>query len=277
MLNCLLVAEIGINHNGDFEIVKKLIDAAYLSGCNFVKFQKRTIDLVYTKEELDKYRESPWGTTNREQKEGLELSLDTYCLIDKYCKDKGIGWFASPWDIESVDFLMQFDLPFIKIPSALITNIPLLEKIKTTEVPVIISCGMSNKKEIDNCLEILGNQVMYILSCTSSYPTPINEINMSRILSLKRYYGIEGYKIGFSNHCSGIPFILQAYLMNCEMIEFHITLDRSMYGTDQSASIEPEGLYKINKYIKAFKEGWGNYSIGCLPSELPIKEKLRKC
>jgi len=275
MQDCKLVAEIGINHNGDLEIAKKLIDVASLSGCQYVKFQKRDINLVYTKEELNRYRESPWGTTNREQKEGLELSYDDYCKIDEYCKKKKIQWFASAWDVNSVDFLEKFKVPFMKIPSALITNENLLYKVKKTGIPTIISCGMSNKKEIDNCIKILGDQIEYILSCTSSYPTPVEEMNMNRIKTLQKLYG-KTKKIGFSNHFYSIQFIILAYILNCKMIEYHITLNRAMYGSDQAASIEPTGAYKIKGFIDTLNKGWGDGKIGCLPSEIKVKEKLRK-
>ena len=161
MKDCLLVAEIGINASGDVNIAKKLIDIAKLGGCEFVKFQKRTVEDVYSKEELDKYRESPFGTTNRAQKIGIEFEKDEYDEIDKCCKEKEIKWFASPWDIKSVDFLMQYNVPYIKVASASITDKKLLNKIKETSIPVIISTGMSTQKEIDECLEILGSQVYF--------------------------------------------------------------------------------------------------------------------
>lgn len=275
MKDVLIVSEIGINHNGNLKIAKKLIDVAKKMKCDYVKFQKRDINLVYTEDELKRYRESPWGATNRQQKEGLELSYADYQEIDKYCKSKKIGWFASPWDINSVDFLSQFKVPFMKIPSALITNKELLYKIKETSISTIISCGMSSKKEIDECLNVLGKQVKYILSCTSSYPTPEEDMNMNRIITLQKTYGND-YQIGFSNHYKSFQFILQAYIMKCKMLEFHITLDRSMYGTDQPASIAPAGLYRLKGYLENYEKGWGIGNIECLPSELPIRTKLRK-
>lgn len=273
--DCLIVAEIGINANGDIDIAKKMIDVAVEGKCDFVKFQKRNIGLVYTEEFLVLSRESSWGTTQREQKEGLEFGIEEYKEIDIYCKEKGIQWYASPWDIDSVNFLLEFNVPFMKIPSALITDISLLHEIRNSHVPTIISCGMSSKEEVDRCLSTLGNQVKYILSCTSSYPTPIEEMNMQRIIALKEEYGAY-YKIGFSNHFRSIQFILQSYIMECEMIEFHITLDRSMYGSDQAVSIESPGIYKIRDYIENFKQGWGNGAIECQTSELSVKKSLRK-
>lgn len=275
-----IVAEIGINHNGDLNITKKLIDAAILSGCQYVKFQKRTVDDVYTKEELDKLRTSPFGTTNREQKMGLEFGEKEYDVIDSYCKEKGINWFGSPWDLKSVDFLMNYNPEYIKVASAMITNVHLLtrikEKITGTNTKVIIATGMSTEEEIDKCLSILGNDnVSYILKCTSSYPTPQADMNMLEIESLKKLYGEN--RVGFSNHSSGIIYIIQAVIMKCPMIEYHITLDRSMYGSDQAASVELGGMLKIKDYIESIERGWGNGAICPQPSEIPIKEKLRKC
>jgi N-acetylneuraminate synthase len=273
-MRTILVGEIGINHGGDIEMVKKLIDAAVLGGCAYVKFQKRDIDLVYTKEELDAPRQSPWGTTNRQQKAGLEFGLADYKTIDRYCLDKGIGWFGSPWDVNSVEFLAQFNPPFIKIASALLTNLPVLKKISETDIPVIIATGMSSKEEIDFCLNLLGSQVKYILSCTSSYPTPIKDVNLSRLLTLQKTY--PKYAIGYSNHHPGINFVCAAAVLGAKMIEYHITLDRASYGSDQAASIEVPGMLKIKDFVGTIEAGWGSGSIGCLESEIPIRKKLRK-
>ena len=278
-MNTVFVAEIGINHNGDLKIAKQLIDIAVLGGCQYVKFQKRTIEDVYSKEELDKYRESPWGTTNREQKLGLEFGKKEYDELDLYCKQKEIEWFASPWDMKSVDFLLQYKPKYIKIASAMVTNIPLLktidEAIKNTNTKLIVGCGMTTKEELDNYLSILGKSTEYILSCTSSYPTPVKDMNMNRIITLKKQYG-DKYKIGFSNHSAGIQFAYTSVVMGAEMLEVHVTLDRAMYGSDQAASIEPRGVLQIGQYIKDFENSRGDGKLGCQKSELPIKEKLRK-
>lgn len=275
-----LIAEIGINSNGDVNIAKKLIDEAVNAGFQYVKFQKRTIEDVYTKEELDKPRESPWGKTNREQKMGLEFGKKEYDQIDSYCKEKGIQWFASVWDEKSVDFLMQYNPPYIKVPSALITNISLLKKIrdvvKGTNTKIIIATGMSDWKEIENCLIILNYNVECILICTSSYPTPVEDLNMSRILKAKSLFPKNIIKIGFSNHSQSVNFMLMAYCLGSEMIEMHITLDRTMYGSDQSASIEPQGMQRVSKIIKAYEKAWGDENFYCTKSEIPVKEKLRK-
>jgi len=276
MKKIVLVGEVGINHNGDMDIVKKLINVANLANLDYVKFQKRTVEKVYTKEELDKYRESPWGFSNREQKMGLELNQKQYDQIDAYCRANSIGWFASPWDTESVLFLKQYEPPYIKIPSALITNSELLNTIKYhTNTPVIISTGMSTKAEVDKCLEVLGNRVEYILACTSTYPTKDSEMNMKFISTLKNEYSPK-YKIGFSNHSPGIFWASVAPAFGAEMIEFHITLDRSMYGSDQAASIEPAGVTKLASYCKSWQEGMGTGEWIVYPSEEEIKKKLRR-
>jgi len=280
----VLVAEIGINHNGDLSIAKRLIINSKAAGCDYVKFQKRTIEDVYTKEELDQFRESPWGTTNRDQKYGLEFEKEQYDEIDKFCKEQDIGWFGSPWDIKSVDFLMQYDPEYIKIASALITDVELLMHVKklvsNTRTKVIISTGMSNEKEIVKCVDILGDDIEYILSCVSTYPTRPKEMNMLKIRTLKNLFGANSfnykYKIGFSNHSPSLQFVFMGYFMGAEMIEYHITLDRSLYGSDQSSSIEFGGMLKINDWIKDYEIAYGDSVICCIDSELPIRKKLRK-
>ncbi|MHA1592732.1 MAG: N-acetylneuraminate synthase family protein [Candidatus Heimdallarchaeaceae archaeon] len=271
---CIIVAELGINHNGDMDIAKKLIDAAKLAGCDYVKFQKRTVDLVYTKDELDKYRESPWGTTNREQKYGLEFGKKEYDEIDAYCQMKNIQWFASPWDCKSVEFITQYDIPFIKIASACITNFKLLEYIKMTAIPVILSTGMSTREEVYEAVNYLGKQVKYILACTSTYPTADNEMNLNFIKTLRKEF-LHYIDIGFSNHHPGIFYSCVAAALGAKMIEFHLTLDRAMYGSDQAASIEIPGVFKIVKYIKGLEKAKGDGKWVVYESEEKIKEKLR--
>jgi len=269
------VAEIGINHNGDLEIVQKLIDVAVVAGLDYVKFQKRTIDLVYTKEELSAPRESPWGTTFREQKEGLEFDIDDYMEIDIYCKKKGIQWFASPWDHESVEFLESFDIPFIKVPSALITNKFLLESIAKTDMPIILSTGMSTLEMVDKAIGLLGRDQIYcIMHCTSTYPSAPEEQNLKCILTLKDRY--PWAKIGFSNHSPGLPYMVAGAALGAEMIEFHVTLDRSMYGSDQASSIEPEGIFHLKKWINGLEKAMGDGQKRIYPSEEPILKKLRR-
>ena len=270
-----LVAELGINHNGDLKIAKQLIDIAKTAGCDYVKFQKRTIDLVYTEEELNKYRESPWGTTNRQQKEGLEFSKEDYDWIDMYCKQVGIEWFASPWDIESVKFLAQYGLPFIKIASACVVDSSILAAIVgDSNSSVIISTGMSTGDEVIRCTNNFGKRVEYILACTSTYPTANYEMNLSFITTLKQLY--PGTKVGFSNHSPGIMYMVVAAALGAKMLEFHITLDRSMPGSDQAASIEPEGVFKLVKHVRNLEKAMGDGNWKVYPSEEKIKEKLRK-
>jgi len=268
-----IVAEIGINHNGDMNIAKKLIDVAYSAGCDYVKFQKRTINLVYTEEELDAPRESPWGTTNREQKEGLEFGEYKYLEIDEYCKGK-IKWFASPWDIVSMHFLSQFDIPFIKIPSALITNEELISA-QSPKQKFIISTGGSTPDEIERAIQIIGQDRIYcILHCTSTYPTKPEEINMLAMLALKQRY--PWTKVGFSNHYPGLNAMRMAAILGADMIEFHLTLDRTMYGSDQAASIEPRGLFEFMETLKLTKQMMGDGIKKVYDSEVPIMEKLRR-
>lgn len=269
-----VVAEIGINHNGDLDIAKQLIDRAAVVGCDFVKFQKRTVNKVYTFEELEKDRESPWGTTNRQQKEGLEFHKGHYDEIDNYCFSKGIGWFASPWDVASVDFLMQYNLPFIKIPSALVTDYELLEKIQQVDVPVILSTGMCVWEEVAKAVDILAPHIEYILACTSTYPTFDHEMNLSFLKTLAEDF--PEHRIGFSNHNPGIFYAAVAAAFGAQMIEFHVTLDRAMYGSDQSASIELAGMTALLKYIRRLPEAMGTGDWVVTESEQKIKDKLRK-
>lgn len=273
-MSLVLVGEIGINHNGDVNIAKNLINVSKLAGLDFVKFQKRDVYSVYSKEFLDSPRESPWGKTQREQKLGLEFNEDEYKEINNYCLSSNIKWFASPWDSNSVKFLNKFDCPYIKIASACITNYSILEAVKQTNKSVIISTGMSTKLEVDNCVSYLGDQIEYILACNSSYPTKDKNMNLNFIKTLKEEYS--KYKIGLSNHNSGIQFCLASIALGVEMIEFHITLDRSMYGSDQSASIETTGILLIGKHSRTLKSGIGDGKWTITQEELLIKEKLRK-
>jgi N-acetylneuraminate synthase len=271
-----IIAELGINHNGSIDIAKKLIDVAHASGCDFIKFQKRNIDLVYSKEELDSPRESPWGKTTRDQKYGLEFFQDHYQILDAYCHRKGIKWFASPWDLDSIMFLNSFQgCQFIKIPSALITNDEILVASRNTGRRIILSTGMSTIEMVDHAVEVIGEDSIYcIMHCTSTYPSKSEELNLNCIKTLKARY--PWAKIGFSNHNPGIIFMPIAVALGAEMIEYHITLDRSMYGSDQAASIEPEGVFKLVKHIRNTEKAMGD-GIKCIyDSEIPIIKKLRR-
>jgi len=269
-----IIAEIGINHNGSLELAKKMIYMASKYNCDYVKFQKREISLVYTKEELDKPRESKWGTTTRDQKMGLEFGRAEYDEIDSYCKLLNMKWYASPWDPISVDFLMKYNPPYMKIPSALITNFELLEAVKNTGKPTIISTGMSTKDEVDACLNFMGDQVEYILACCSTYPTKDEEMNLKFIQTLIKEYGHK-YKIGFSNHNPGTYYCTVAPALGAQMIEFHITLDRTFEGSDQAASIEEAGVRIITSHIRCLEVAMGTGEWWVRDSEIPIKNKLR--
>ena len=276
MKDIILVGEIGINHNGDMKIAKKLIDISSLAELNFVKFQKRDIDSVYTKEFQELYRESPWGTTQGEQKRGLEFGKEEYEEITSYVKQKknGLkGWFASPWDVNSVKFLADFKVPYMKIASACVTDFEILEEVKKTNIPVIISTGMSTKEEIDKCINFFGDQLEYILACKSTYPTSDKDMNMNFIKTLRNIY--PQYKIGFSNHNAGIQFCIIAAALGVDMIEFHITLDRAMYGSDQAASIETTGVFKLASHSRAIRTGMGSGDWIITPEEQKIRDKLR--
>jgi N-acetylneuraminate synthase len=267
-----IIAEIGINSNGLIELTKELIDKAAKAGCHAVKLQKRTIDLVYTKDELDTLRDSPWGKTNREQKEGLEFSIEQHKEIENYANSKGLDYFVSCWDEKSIDLIEEnLNVKYHKIPSALLTSISFLEKINSTGKKVIVSTGMTSQEEIDVALSILNN-VEYILACTSTYPTKNEEVNLNYLTTLKSKY--PQYKIGFSNHHSGLMACFGSVALGAECIEFHITKDRTMYGSDQAASIENcdelvSGVMKMSSLL-------GDGVKVVYDSEKPIAQKLRK-
>jgi len=251
-----------------------MIDIAVLAGCDYVKFQKRDVESVYTAEELNRPRISPWGTTNRAQKEGLEFCLAEYDEINTYCKEKKIQWFASPWDSSSVGFLARFKPPFIKIASASITDFDILQAVKETKIPAILSTGMSSNAEVCKAIALLGKQVEYILACTSTYPTKPEEVNLNFIKTLQKEFPT--INTGFSNHHAGTLFPVVAMALGAKMIEFHITLDRSMYGSDQAASIELPGMLKIIQYVRDLKLAMGSGAWTVYESEEKIKKKLRK-
>ncbi len=270
---CFIVAEIGINHNGSLSNAKKLINMAHFYGCNAVKFQKRTVEDVYTPEELAIPRESVFGSTNGDLKHGLEFGYDEYLEIDNYCKTLGIDWFASCWDLKSVDFIEQFDVCAHKIPSALLTNEKLLYKIKETGKPMLLSTGMSTIEEIDKAVKIIGVDNMILYHCTSTYPTANDEINLRVIPALKERYNC---LVGYSGHERGIaPSTIAAALGACS-IERHITLDRTMWGSDQAASLEGEGLRKLVRDVNNVKLFMGDGIKRVYASEVPVMKKLRK-
>jgi N-acetylneuraminate synthase len=268
-----VIAEIGINHNGDLEIAKQLIKAAKDCGCNAVKFQKRTIDVVYTPEELATPRENPFGNTNGDLKRGLEFSKEQYAEIDRFCKEIGITWFASPWDEQSVDFLEEFDVPCYKIASASLTDKGLLEKIKATGKPVILSVGMSTEEEIDKAIEILGQEQLVLLYCTCLYPPKYEQINLRSMQTLMKKYSCP---VGYSGHEADTLVSAIAVSLGATVIERHFTLDRGMWGSDQKASINPAEMSELIKNIRIAEKIMGTSDITVLDDEFPIKKKLRR-
>lgn len=271
---CFIIAEIGINHNGSVELAKKHIDLALKAGCDAVKFQKRTVDVVYTKEELARERQSVFGTTNGDLKRGLEFGYEEYSQIDKYCRDKGILWFASCWDEASVDFINQFDVPCYKIASASLTDDNLLKHTKSKGKPILLSTGMSTMEEIRHAVSVLGKDNLIIYHCTSTYPSNAEETNLKAIETLKREFDVP---IGYSGHERGItPSILAAALGACS-VERHITTDRTNWGSDQAASLELTGLSHMVRDIRQVPELLGDGIKIVYEREIPIKEKLRRC
>ena len=271
-MSVYVIAELGINHNGDMELAKQLIDAAVEANVQAVKFQKRTINRVYTEAELDKPRESPWGTTTRQQKEGLEFSLEQYAEISRYCAGAGIQWSASCWDELSVELMAAFQPPWLKIPSALLTNPGIRRAFRKTGLPLILSTGMSTVAEIDEAVADLAHTELTLLHCTSTYPCSVEEMNLLCIPALKRY----GKRVGFSSHCKSPWPILGAVALGAEVIEAHLSLDHSSYGSDQASSLEPMAFKKIVREIRDLERALGDGKKRVYESEIPIKEKLRR-
>jgi N-acetylneuraminate synthase len=270
---CYVVAEIGINHNGSLDLAKRLIEVAVASGCNAVKFQKRTVDVVYTAAELARIRESPFGTTNGELKRALEFGTEQYQAIDAHCKKLGIPWFASPWDEESVDFLEKFDVPCHKVASASLTDDNLLRHIRATGRPIIISTGMSTMAQIERAVDILGKRDLVILHATSTYPASYDELNIKVIPALAQHFNVP---IGYSGHETGIPSSVAAVALGAMMVERHLTLDRAMWGSDQAASLEPNGMQRLVRDIRLIETSFGDGKKRVFEREVPIMEKLRR-
>ena len=272
----ILIAEIGINHNGDINIAKKLIDEAKKAGFDSVKFQKRTIDKVYSKEDLDSKRDSPWGTTQREQKNGLEFNEKEFDIIDSYCAEKKISWFASAWDSDSLNFLDKYKLQFNKIASAMIVDNNFLNEVAKKGKYTFISTGMSTFDDIKNAVDIFRkNKCKFeLMHCVSTYPCKPEDINLNVIDNLKKEFNC---KVGYSGHENGIVISLAAYAMGISSLERHITLDRTMYGSDQSASLEIRGMRELISGIKKIKLSFGDNKIGIInQDEIKIAKKLRK-
>lgn len=269
-----VIAEIGINHNGDLDIAKKLIEWAVLSGCDAVKFQKRTVEKVYTKEYLDSYRESPWGTTQRAQKEGLEFGKEQYDEIDRYCKEMGIEWFASAWDLDAQMFLRQYNLKYNKIASAMLTKDELLEAVASEGKYTFIATGMSTYDEIDHAVEIFRRHhcPFELMHCNSTYPMPKEDANLRLIPALREKYGC---KVGYSGHETGRIVSTSAVALGATSIERHITLDNTMYGSDQAASLNVEDLLRLVKDIRLIETILGDGEKVLSERELATKKKLR--
>lgn len=273
-MSVFIIAEIGINHNGDVKIAKKLIDVAIIAGADAVKFQKRTIDLVYSKELLDSPRKSPWGTTQRDQKEGLEFGLDEYREIDTYCREKGIEWFASAWDLESQSFLRQFGLKYNKIASAMIVYDELLREVASERKHTFISTGMASLDHIDNAVKIFKNTgcSFELMHCVSTYPMTDEDANLNCIKNLRERYKCN---VGYSGHEVGLAISYGAVAFGISSLERHITLDRAMYGSDQAASVEPIGFMQLVGAVRKIDSAMGDGVKRIKENEVPIAEKLR--
>ena len=269
-----IIAEIGINHNGDIEIAKQLMDVAVETGCDAVKFQKRTPEICVPEEQKSIPRETPWGSmTYFEYKKRIEFEQPEYEQIDAYAKKIGIDWFASPWDVHSVDFLEGFHVPCLKIASACLTDSELLTAVNKTKTTTILSTGMSSIEEIDKAVSLLNNVPLAIAQATSTYPAEASELNLRAIQIFAEKYKVP---VGYSGHERGLQVTIAAVALGATFIERHITLDRSMWGTDHSASLEPEGLKKLVRDIRIIELALGDGKKKVYDSEIPIRAKLRR-
>jgi len=268
-----IIAEIGINHNGSLEIAKQLIDIATVSGCDSVKFQKRNPDVCVPEHQKSVMRDTPWGPmTYLEYKYKVEFGKDEYDKIDAYCKEKKIQWTASPWDLDSLNFLVSYDVPYIKMPSAMLTNHELLQAAVDTGKRIIISTGMSTLEEIDAAVEILKGTDFALLHCNSTYPAPLDELNLSCIQKLKDRYGCE---VGYSGHEFRLGTTVASVYLGATILERHITLDRTMWGSDHMSSVEPQGLIKLVKGVRELEMAFGDGIKRVTEGEKPIRKKLR--
>ncbi len=270
-----IIAEIGINHNGDIKIAKELILNAKNAGFDSVKFQKRTIDLVYSKEILDQKRDSPWGTTQREQKEGLEFNHEQYLELDNYCKSLEIEWFASAWDKESLNFLDNFNCKYQKVASAMIVDLSFLKEVATRNKHTFISTGMSTINDIENAVKIFkdNNCSFELMHCVSTYPMKPEDANLNTILALKEKFDCE---VGYSGHENGVAVSLAAIFFGLSSLERHITLDRTMYGSDQAASLEYTGMKQLTSSMEKMLSAIGENKLGNITEEeIVIAKKLR--
>ncbi|MGD0750448.1 MAG: N-acetylneuraminate synthase family protein [Anaerolineales bacterium] len=270
---CYIVAEIGINHNGDINIAKKLIEVAAAAKCDAVKFQKRTVEVVYPAEELARLRESPFGSTNGDLKYGLEFGQEDYAEIDRFCKQNNITWFVSCWDEQAVDFIEQFDVPCYKIASASLTDDELLRYTRSQGRPIFMSTGMSTLEQVDHAVELLGKEDLVVMHTTSTYPALYEELNLRVIPMLKERYGVP---VGYSGHETGLSTSIASVAMGACAVERHITLDRAMWGSDQAASVEPQGFAHLVRDIRLVETAMGDGIKRVIEREVPIMKKLRR-
>jgi N-acetylneuraminate synthase len=270
-----IIAEIGINHNGDLEVAKRLIDAAVLAGCDAVKFQKRTPELCVPPEQQNLIRETPWGMmTYLEYRHRVEFSQENYAEIDRYCYERGIQWFASPWDEPSVDFLEHFNPVCYKVASASMTDDGLLRHLRATGRPIILSTGMSTVDQIHHAISVIGLENLAIMHTTSTYPCPPEELNLNMVKTLREMF--PETPIGYSGHETGLQTTYAAVVLGASLIERHITLDRAMWGSDQAASVEPQGFMRMVRDIRVIEVALGDGQKRVYDSELPIMKKLRR-
>ncbi len=271
-----IIAEIGINHNGSLEIAKKLIDGAIFAGCDAVKFQKRTPELSVPKHQWAIERETPWGRIPYiEYRRRMEFGLKEFKEIDRYCRDREMTWFASVWDEPSVEFIEAFDPPLLKAPSASLTDHRLLQKMKETKKPLMISTGMSTAQEIEEAVRVIGNHPLLIAHSTSSYPCRLDELNLRMILTLQKNFPQD--IIGYSGHEIGLSPTWAAVTLGACFVERHITLDRAMWGTDQAASVEVMGFHRLVRNIRDIEKSIGDGVKRVYESEMEVRRKLRRC
>lgn len=273
-MSVFIIAEIGINHNGDLKIAKDLIRQATSAGCDAVKFQKRDIDIVYTQEFLDAPRESPWGTTQRDQKAGLEFGKAEYDVIDEYCKKLGIEWFASAWDMNSLAFLDQYDCKYSKIASAMLVSEPFLRAVASRKRHTFISTAMSTIEQIGNAVGIFREMdcPFELMHCVGTYPMKIEHANLRCIETLRETFNCP---VGYSGHETGVAISAGAVMLGVSSLERHITLDRAMYGSDQAASLEGAGIHQLCRYTRILEAAMGDGVKRILPEEVAVAKKLR--
>ena len=270
---CYVIAEVGINHNGDIDLAKRLISVAVAAGCDAVKFQKRTVDVVYTAKELAQPRPNPFGDTNGDLKHGLEFEADDYEEIASFCKQLKMPWLVSPWDEQSVDFMEKYDTPVYKIASASLTDDNLLKHVRATGKPILASTGMSTYEEIDHAVQVLGKDKLILMHTTSTYPAKYEQLNLLAIPEMRQRYGVP---VGYSGHETGIPTSVAAAVLGACVVERHITMDRAMWGSDQAASLEPNGISRLVRDIRLCEQSMGDGVKRVYEEEIPVMKKLRR-